>query len=203
MKIAILGGAFDPPHIGHFLVASQVKEQLGMDEVWFMTCYSYFPEFPIKYAKITPYGERHKMASYFKKYGIKVSDFEEKHNKRSWTIDTLRLLQEKYPQHTFSWIIGSDCLPSFHLWNEWKKLVHDHNLIIFPRDTDFKTLEGRVGEAFEIKKIPPNIIIVEGDLMVSNIASTHIRNRVRKDLPVTSFVLPEVEEYIHKKGLYI
>ena len=66
MKIAILGGAFDPPHIGHFLVASQVKEQLGMDEVWFMTCYSYFPEFPIKYAKITPYGERHKMASYFK-----------------------------------------------------------------------------------------------------------------------------------------
>ncbi|MFZ2025748.1 MAG: adenylyltransferase/cytidyltransferase family protein, partial [Microgenomates group bacterium] len=48
MKIAILGGAFDPIHIGHYLVARQVKEQLKMDEVWLMVCYSYFPEFPEK-----------------------------------------------------------------------------------------------------------------------------------------------------------
>ena len=75
MKIAILGGAFDPPHMGHYLVASQVKEQLGMDEVWLMTCYSYFPEFPVKFAKITPFEERHKMASYFKKFGSKKLSF--------------------------------------------------------------------------------------------------------------------------------
>ncbi|MBI4973775.1 nicotinate (nicotinamide) nucleotide adenylyltransferase [Candidatus Roizmanbacteria bacterium] len=203
MKIAILGGAFDPPHIGHYLVASQVKENLKMDEVWLMTCYSYFPEFPIKFAKITPYEERHKMASYFKKIGIQVSDFEGQYNKRSRTIDTLRLLYKKYPQHSFSWIIGSDCLPSFHLWNEWRELVQKHNLIIFPRDTDFKTLENRVREAFKLRRIPPNITIVEGDLMVSNIASTHIRNRVRRNLPITSFVLPEVESYIKKNRLYI
>src|SRR3989338_5290329 len=203
MKIAILGGAFDPPHIGHYLVASQVKEHLAMDEVWLMTCYSYFPEFPVKFAKITPYEERHKMASYFQKCGIKVSDFEQKHNKRSRTIDTLRLLHKKYPQHTFSWIIGSDCLPSFHLWNEWRELMNKHRLIIFPRDADFKTLEDRVREAFELKEIPSNITIVEGDLMVSNIASTHIRNRVRKNLPITSFVLPEVEEFIKNKKLYL
>lgn len=202
MKIAILGGAFDPPHIGHYLVASQVKEQLAMDEVWLMTCYSYFPEFPVKYAKITPYEVRHKMASYFKKYGIKVSGFEQKYNKRSWTRDTLVLLKARYPQHTFYWIIGSDCLPSFHLWNEWKELVQKHNLIIFPRDTDFKTLENRVKEAFGLKKIPTNITVVEGDLMVSNIASTHIRNRVRRNLPITSYVLPEVEKYIISRKLY-
>lgn len=203
MRIAILGGAFDPPHIGHYLVASQVKEQLEMDEVWLMTCFSYFPEFPVKFAKITPYEERHKMASYFQKFGIKVSDFEQKFNKRSRTVDTLRLLHKKCPQHTFSWIIGSDCLPSFRLWNEWKELVNEHNLIIFPRDTDFKTLENRVKEAFDIRKIPTNITVVEGDLMVSNIASTHIRNRVRKNVPITAYVLPEVEGYIKKNGLYL
>lgn len=202
MKIAILGGAFDPPHIGHYLVATQVKERLAMDEVWLMTCYSYFPEFPVKFAKITPYDERHKMASFFRKFGIKVSDFEQKFNKRSRTIDTLRLLKKKYPQDSFSWIIGSDCLPSFHLWNEWKELVKEHNLIIFPRDTDFKTLEGRVRKSFNIKEIPPNITVVEGDLMVSNIASTHIRNRVRKNLSITSFVLPEVVELIKGSKLY-
>lgn len=202
MKIAILGGAFDPPHIGHYLVASQVKERLGMDEVWLMTCYSYFPEFPVKFAKITPYDERHKMASYFRKFGIKVSDFEQKFNKRSRTIDTLRLLHKMYSQHTFSWIIGSDCLPSFRLWNEWRELVQEHNLIIFPRDTDFKTLEGRVRKSFSVKEIPPNITVVEGDLMVSNIASTHIRNRVRRGLPIGAFVLREVEKYIKANGLY-
>lgn len=203
MRIAILGGAFDPPHIGHYLVATQVKEQLAMDEVWLMTCYSYFPEFPVKFAKITPFGERHKMASYFEKHGLIVSDFEKKYNKRSRTIDTLRLLGKKYPQHVFSWIIGSDCLPSFYLWNEWKELVKKHNLIIFSRDTDFKTLEGRVRKSFNVKEIHSNITVVEGDLMVSNIASTHIRNRVRRDLPITSFVLPEVEKYIKNKELYL
>lgn len=202
MKIAILGGAFDPPHLGHYLVAIQVKERLAMDEVWFMTCYSYFPEFPVKFAKITPYDERHKMASYFRKFGIKVSDFEQKYNKRSRTIDTLRLLLKKYPQHTFFWIIGSDCLPSFHLWNEWRALVREHNLIIFPRDTDFKTLEARVRKSFNIKEIPPNITVVEGDLMVSNIASTYVRNRVRRDLPIGAFVMPEVEKYIISRKLY-
>lgn len=202
MKIAILGGAFDPPHIGHYLVASQVKEKLGMDEVWLMTCYSYFPEFPVKFAKITPFEERHKMASYFEKHGITVSDFEQKYNKRSRTIDTLRLLKKKYPQHIFSWIIGSDCLPSFHLWNEWEELVQKHNLIIFPRDTGFKTLEGRVRKSFNVKEIPPNITVVEGDLMVSNIASTHIRNRVRRGLAIGEFVMTEVERFISKKSLY-
>ena len=203
MRIAILGGAFDPPHIGHYLVASQVKEKLKVDEVWLMTCYSYFPEFPVKFAKITPFEERHKMASYFKKFGMRVSDFEQKHNKRSRTIDTLRLLHKKYPQHIFSWIIGSDCLPSFNLWNEWRELAQKHNLIIFPRDTDFKTLEDRVREAFKLKDIPPNITIVEGDLMVSNMASTHIRNRVRKDLPITGYVLLKVERLIKKNRLYL
>ena len=81
--------------------------------------------------------------------------------------------------------------------------MNKHRLIIFPRDADFKTLEDRVREAFELKEIPSNITIVEGDLMVSNIASTHIRNRVRKNLPITSFVLPEVEEFIKNKKLYL
>lgn len=202
MKIAILGGAFDPPHIGHYLVARQVKEMLKMDEVWLMTCYSYFPEFPVKFAKITPFEERHRMACYLRKSGIKVSGFEQKYNKRSRTIDTLRLLKKKYPQHTFSWIIGSDCLPSFHLWNEWETLVKEHYLIIFPRDTDFRTFKDRVKTYFHITHIPSHITVVEGDLIVSNIASTHVRNRVRDDLPIEGFVLHEVEKYIMANGLY-
>lgn len=202
MKIAILGGAFDPIHIGHYLVAEQVKEQLHMDEVWLMVCYSYFPEFPDKLQRITSYEERFKMASLFAGKEMIVSDFEEKFNKRSRTIDTLRLLKEHYAHDEFYWIIGSDALPTFHLWNHWEELVRDHNLIIFPRDTDFRTLEKRVKESFGIKKIPKNITVLEGNLIVSTISSTHIRTRVQKKQPIEHFVSKKVIEYIEEKKMY-
>ncbi|PIY69045.1 nicotinate (nicotinamide) nucleotide adenylyltransferase [Candidatus Roizmanbacteria bacterium CG_4_10_14_0_8_um_filter_39_9] len=209
MNIAILGGAFDPPHIGHFLVASQVKEMLKMDEVWLMPCYSYFPEFPVKFARITQPEDRLNMVQMFGDYAclsarqrLRTSDFEFKFNQKSRTIDTMRLLEKKYPQHSFSWIIGSDTLPTFQLWNEWQSLVKDHNLIIFPRDTDFKTLERRVKKAFDISKISSNISIIEGDVIVSNIASTHIRNRIRENKPISLMTAPKIEKYIIDHKLY-
>lgn len=203
MKIAILGGAFDPIHIGHYLVAQQVKEQLAMDEVWLMVCYSYFPEFPDKLQRITSYEERFEMAKLYAHKEVTISDFEEKHNKRSRTIDTLRLLKQQYPHDTFYWIIGSDALPTFRLWNHWEELVHNHNIIIFPRDTDFKTLEKRIKESFGITTIPPNIILLEGKLIVSTISSTHVRDRVKKKLPIAPLVGDVVERYIREKQLYL
>lgn len=202
MKRAILGGAFDPIHIGHYLVAQQVMERLHMDEVWLMVCYSYFPEFPDKLERITPYEERYKMATLFAGKEMIVSDFEEKYNKRSRTIDTLRLLREHYPHDEFYWIIGSDALPTFHLWNHWEELVRDHNLIIFPRDTNFKTLEKRVQTSFGLKTIPPNITVLEGNLIVSTISSTHVRERIKKRVPIKHFVSDEVKVFIEEKKLY-
>lgn len=203
MKIAILGGAFDPPHIGHYMVARQVKELLHMDEVWFMVCYSYFPEFPDKLMRITKYEDRYRMASFLDDAdGLRVSDFEKNFNPRSRTVDTLRLLKEKRPEDTFHWVIGSDTLPTFHLWNEWEKMVKQENLIIFPRDTDFVTLERRVKDAFVLAAIPQNITVMQGKLIVSNIASTQIRERLKNKLPVSSFVIPKVEDYINIHKLY-
>lgn len=202
-KIAILGGAFDPIHVGHYLVAQQVKEQLKMDEVWLMVCYSYFPEFPDKLERITSYKERFEMASQFESGSLIVSRFEEKFNKKSRTIDTLRLLKEKYPRDEFYWILGSDALPTFKLWNEWQTLVKEYNLIIFPRDTDFQTLKKRVLTSFGLKRIPTNITVLSGDLIVSTISSTHIRQRVKKGLPIQPLVGEKVEKYIKTKKLYL
>lgn len=203
MKIAILGGAFDPIHIGHYLVAQQVKEQLKMSEVWLMVCYSYFPEFPDKLQRITPYEERYKMAKLGTHGDLIVSDFEEKYNKRSRTIDTLRLLKKQYPKDGFYWIIGSDALPTFRLWNHWEELVSNHNLIVFPRDTDFKTLEKRACESFGVKKIPKNITILSGNLIVSTVSSTHVRERVKKGQPIIPLVGNTVKKYIDENKLYL
>lgn len=203
MKIAILGGAFDPIHIGHYLVAQQVKEQLKMNEVWLMVCYSYFPEFPDKLQRITPYEERYKMAKLGTHGDLFVSDFEEKYNKRSRTIDTLRLLKKQYPKDEFYWIIGSDALPTFRLWNHWEELVSNHNLIVFPRDTDFKTLEKRACESFGVKKIPKNITILSGNLIVSTVSSTHVRERVKNGYPIIPLVGNTVKKYIDENKLYL
>jgi nicotinate-nucleotide adenylyltransferase len=203
MKIAILGGAFDPIHIGHYLVAEQVREQMNMDEVWLMVCYSYFPEFPDKQNRITSYEDRYKMATLYAGDKIVVSNFEELHNKRSRTIDTLRLLKQHYVGDEFYWIIGSDALPTFQLWNHWEELVRDHNLVIFPRDTDYKTLEKRVKKSFNLKKIPHNIHILEGkNLIVSTISSTHMRARVEKGLPIEAYVSKQVAKHVEDKKLY-
>ena len=203
MKIAILGGAFDPIHIGHYLVAQQVKEQMKMDDVWLMVCYSYFPEFPDKLARITSYEERFKMATLGSHGDLTVSDFEEKYNKRSRTIDTLRLLRKHYPHDTFYWIIGSDALPTFRLWNHWEELVKDHNLVVFPRDTDFKTLEKRVKQSFGLKSILKNITILEGNLIVSTVSSTHVRERALKGLPIIPLVGNTVRKFIDENKLYL
>jgi nicotinate-nucleotide adenylyltransferase len=202
MKRAILGGAFDPIHIGHYLVAQQVKEQLAMDEVWLMVCYSYFPEFPEKLKRITSYEERFAMAQTFAGNDFVVSDFEAQFNKPSRTIDTLRLLEKQYPHDQFSWIIGSDALPTFSLWNEWQSLAHDHNLIVFPRDTDFATLKKRVCTSLHLSSIPPNITVLEGNLIVSTISSTHIRARVQSGETIEHFVSPAIQRYIKKHNLY-
>lgn len=203
MKIAILGGAFDPPHIGHYLVARQVYEQMKMDQIWLMVCYQYFPEFPIKNGRISSFKERFSMTQCVSKSPIVVSNFEYKYNKPSKTVDTLSLLHIHYPNDTFYWIIGSDQLNTFHLWNNWKSIIANNNIIIFPRDTDFVSLENRVKYAFKIEDIPSNITVLENDkLVVSNLSSSLIRKRVRNGYPIEGLVNNKVNKYILKHNLY-
>lgn len=202
MKIGILGGAFDPPHFGHMYVAHQVKEILGLDAIWLMPCYSYFPEFPVKYSHITSPDMRYRMAKMMEETNIVVSDFEFTKNKQSRSIITLDMLKQEQPTDLFYFVIGSDILPTFHLWNEWSRLIEENNIVVFPRDTDVLTLENRVKASFKLDHIPHSISIIKGDVIVSNIASTHIRKRIRNNLSVTGMVSEEVREYIKRNKLY-
>src|SRR6185369_9653220 len=113
MKIAVLGGSFDPPHLGHLFIASQVKELLHMDEVWLMPLYQKTKQDKIFHKSITDTNHRLAMTKFLKNAFIKVSDFEIKNNPSSYTLITLQKLQETYPEHEFYWILGSDQLEGF------------------------------------------------------------------------------------------
>jgi nicotinate-nucleotide adenylyltransferase len=134
---------------------------------------------------------------------IKVSDFEIQNNKESITIITLEMLVKEYPQHTFYWITGSDKLVDFQKYDRWEEIVQKYNLVIFPREHMLWHLEERVKEAFELQVIPKNVIVLQNKrLVLTNISSTLIRERVRNNLPIQYLVTKKVEDYIREHGLY-
>lgn len=204
MKIAILGGSFDPPHIGHILIAQQVKEILKMDEIWLMPLYQKVMQDEIFHKKLTPVNDRLAMAHKLKNEFIKVSEFEILHNQTSYTYDTLEELQMQHPKDTFYWILGSDQLNGFSKYYKWKDLVKTKNLIIFPREHTLWHLEEKVKESLQLQKIPKNVIVLQSrDTILTNISSSTIRKRVKKGLMIDFLVPAAVYAYIKNNELYV
>lgn len=198
MKIAILGGSFDPPHLGHFSIALQVQELLNMDKVWLMPAHQH------PFARnLSSVETRYKMVSFMETDKIKVSDYEIHHNPTSFTIDTLNGLKKLHPNDEFYWITGSDQLEHFQKYKDWQDIISKHNLIIFPREWMLPHLKDIVKEKLLLKTILKNVIVLQSEsLILSNISSTKIRERVRNNLPIHYFVPEKVAEYIKEKNLY-
>jgi nicotinate-nucleotide adenylyltransferase len=198
MKIAILGGSFDPPHLGHLAIALQVKELVNIDEVWLMPAYHH----PFN-RKLSPVETRYTMTSFLETDNIRVSDYEIKHNPTSYTIDTLNGLKQQRPDDEFFWITGSDQLAQFQKYKNWKDILAKHNLIIFPREWMLDQLEAQVKEKLLLKTIPENVIVLQTkELILTNISSTKIRERVKSNLPIHYFVRNKVAAYISANKLY-
>ncbi|NMB84356.1 nicotinate (nicotinamide) nucleotide adenylyltransferase [Candidatus Roizmanbacteria bacterium] len=200
MKIAILGGSFDPPHLGHWSVALQVKEMLKMDEVWLMPCASH----PFN-KKMSPANDRLAMTGFLvdEELGIKVSDFEIKKDKISYTVDTLDKLTRLFPDYQINWVIGSDQIKEFARWYHWQDIIERYPLIVFPRERNHLNL----GESFKkytgLKKIPPSVIFLDQpEVIISTISSTAIKKRLVNNQSIRFFVPEKVEKYIREKKLY-
>jgi len=203
MKIAILGGSFDPPHLGHLLIAQQVIESVGVNQVWLMPNYDTSTHHEIFQKKLSSPEDRLAMVKLLENEKIKASDFEIKHNKKSLTITTLETLSKDYPEHTFYWITGSDKLETFHLYDDWQNIIRNYHLIIFPREHLIEHLEEKVKKSLQLQTIPKNVIVLHNkELIVTNISSTLVRERVKKQLPIDLLIPDKVEEYINEKKLY-
>lgn len=200
MKIGILGGSFNPPHLGHLLIAMQVKQILRLDELWLMPCYRLQEGFEKEFASAE---HRYRMMKYLENDYIKVSDYELRKNQKSYTIETLEGLGALYPEDTFYWITGTDQLASFQRYHRWKDLVENQRLIIFPREYILPYLEDKVKESFSLERIPKNITVLDSPkLILTNISSSKIRQRIKLDQPI-HFLIPEkVERYIFLHSLY-
>ena len=121
LKIGLLGGSFNPAHEGHLHVADTAIKRLGLDYVWFLVA----PQNPLKpVAGMMPLCHRLATARALTRGNrrLVVSDFEQAIGSR-YTIDTIRMLNVRFPLIRFVWLMGSDNLEQFHRWQRWQEIA--------------------------------------------------------------------------------
>src|SRR5256885_143672 len=130
-RIGLLGGSFNPAHRGHRHISLQAIRALGLDEVWWLVS----PGNPLKEGAkdMAPFEARLASARRMAKRGrIRASDFEQ-HEGTRFTIDTVRRLKRRHPEHRFVWLLGSDTLPNFHKWRDWRGLARELPIAVIRR----------------------------------------------------------------------
>ncbi len=185
MNIAILGGRFDPPHIWHFWCAQQVLDhKKEIDQVWLMPDYNN----AFKPIHAIP-SDRIEMLHFLETGRIKLSTIAIAKEETTYTINIVREL-EKDKNNNYFWIVGSDVTSEITKWREYQKLSGIIKFIVIPR------------KDYPVKNLPSGFQRLEEEMLLSNVSSTAIRQRIRQGLSISGLVFPEVEDYIRRRNLY-
>ena len=185
-KIGILGGTFNPPHIGHLIVANEVKHALDLDEVRLMP--TAVPPHKTAPGDATAEQRLHMVELAVRAInGLTVSAFEVERGGVSYTLDTMKQLAEIEPEIKFYFIIGGDMIDLLPEWHRIEELVTLVNFVGVARP-------GTVGTT----DYPINMV----DIPQIELSSTLIRQRFSEDGAVQLLIPPAVEAFIRKEGLY-
>lgn len=188
MKIGLFFGSFNPVHNGHLIIANYISQTTDLDKVWLVVS----PQNPLK-PKETLLRDRDRLhlinlAIEDCKH-LKASDIEFKMPKPSYTIDTLVYLAEKYPQHQFSLIMGSDNLVTLHKWKNYEKLLA-YPIYVYKR------------RGFDENPYPDNKNIHFSEFPFLDISATFIRDSIRNGISMQFFLPEPVWRYVDEMKLY-
>lgn len=184
-RIGILGGTFDPPHIGHLLIAEAVRDALLLDKIWFIPTYS--P--PHKNKRVTSAKHRvHMLELAISNHpDFEINTIEIKRSGTSFTFDTMQDLKNKYADQDFYFIIGGDMVEHLPKWYKIDDLL---NLVSFV---------GVNRPGFTVDSPYP---LIHVEVPAIDISSTTIRERLASNKTIT-YLLPKlVYDYIKEHGLY-
>jgi nicotinate-nucleotide adenylyltransferase len=193
MNIGLYFGSFNPIHNGHLQVAQQTLLQRHLDEVWLVVS----PQNPFKensdlaheehrlqMATLACEGEKH----------VQVCNIEFGLPRPSYTVDTIRALIKKHPEHTFHLIIGEDNLEAFERWKEFEALLTLVELVVYPRNNAKPTTP------YSLEALKERVHFLHGELI--DISATDIRNKARHNKSIEGLTPPNVIEYICANGIY-
>jgi nicotinate-nucleotide adenylyltransferase len=192
MKIGIIGGTFDPVHIGHLLIAEQARDHMNLDKVWFIP--TGHP--PHKQGKaISPAHHRLEMVKIAteENSAFEVLDWEIKREKLSYTIDTVNWAVKTYPSYQFSLIVGTDMVNNLPSWYQVEKLVQQVTIIAMHRP------------GFTLESLPEFIqekVCWVEDAVEISLSSSQLREHITSGQSFRYAVPREVCHYIKEHQLY-
>lgn len=197
MKIGLMGGTFNPIHMGHLIISEFLRITFPLDKVIFIP--SGNP--PHKNNDIAESDHRIAMVKLATNSNpfFEVSSIELKRIGKSYTIDTVKKIKALYPDDELYFIIGSDSLLDLTTWKDFESLVTNINFLICGRPEN--TEESIIRKVEELtKKYNSNIIYIKGPLV--EISSTLIRDRIKDEKSFKYLVPEKVENYIYENNLY-
>jgi len=189
LKIGLYFGTFNPIHIGHMAIANYLVEFTSIDQLWFVVS----PQNPHK-KKQNLLNDYHRLEMVHRAVDdddrFRVSNIEFGLPKPSYTVDTLAYLKDKFPDHHFKIIMGSDNLEKFHKWKNYQQIVDNYGIIIYPRP-GFEPSKHELPKSTEIAKAPQ-----------MEISSTFIRKAIRSGKDVRHFLPQKTWEYLDEMNFY-
>lgn len=196
-KIGILGGTFDPIHIGHLMLAEWAIAE-GLDEVWFIPSGQSYMKTD---RDVLPGTERLRMTelAVMDNLSFRCLDIEVKRAGFTYSYETLEQLKETYPEDEFFFIVGADCLGAIENWKNPERLFACCTLFVAVRsDVPMELMEAQKLELE--KKFHARIRWLP--FLRMSISSTEVRRRLGQGQSVRYMVPDKVLEYILEKGYY-
>lgn len=166
MRIAVYGGSFNPPHVGHAMVAAWLRWTGRAEAVWLVPVYRHaFEDWHGK--TLAPFDQRVSWCEALAADvggGVEVCTVEAELPTPSYTIDTLRSLAEAHPEHRFRLVVGADALPQLPQWRDWGAIEAEFSPVVV----------GRQG----YEPVPDSVAF-------PGVSSTEIRQRLARGEPVS------------------
>jgi len=188
MKIGLYFGSFNPIHVAHLIIANHILNETDIERIWFIIS----PQNPFK-AESNLLNEYHRLhlvrLATEEDNRIKSSDIEFGLPKPSYTINTLIYLQEKFSEHEFAIIMGSDSFQNFHRWKNYETIIKNYSIYVYIRP------------GFEIRNhLNTNLNIIDAPLL--QLSATQIRKYIKEGKSIRYMVPAKVLEEIEKGGYY-
>jgi nicotinate-nucleotide adenylyltransferase len=189
MNVGLYFGSFNPIHHGHLIIANYIIQNATLDQVWFIVS----PQNPLKSSKGL-LNQYHRLfliqIAIEEEKNLKVSNIEFGLSTPSYTVNTLIHLNEKYPEHKFSVIMGSDSFENITRWKNYKYILDNYPIYIYKR------MQHEVTQSFP----EANVSVLNAPII--EISATHIRENIKSGKSIRYLVPEKVREEIENNHYY-
>lgn len=195
--IAVFGGSFNPPINSHLMIAKQILEKdKNIEKIFFVPVST-------KYNKSGLEKDEHRYNMLklmcHNENNIEVSNIELIQERQLYTVETLNIFKNKFPNHNICFVTGADNLKEINKWREPEKLLKNYKIIALERGEE--KVKDIIAKDKLLSKYKNSILEFNNNKI--NLSSTEIRNKIKKGEKVSRFIDKDVLEYIRENHLYV